>query len=118
MKQMPPLFPALLQVKSLTKPIGVYIHIPFCNKKCAYCDFYSVAVHKDTKDSYINSLKKEIYRWGAKLCRPADTVYFGGGTPSVLGGDNLSEMIKKIGEIFIFKNLISYEIIKNHQFNC
>lgn len=104
MKQMPPLFPALLQVKSLTKPIGVYIHIPFCNKKCAYCDFYSVAVHKDTKDSYINSLKKEIYRWGAKLCRPADTVYFGGGTPSVLSSNELCDLLLAVKDAFDVKD--------------
>ena len=84
----------------MTKPIGVYLHIPFCNKKCAYCDFYSVIVNEDTKSRYINSLKEEIYRWGAKLCRPADTVYFGGGTPSILSAEELCFLLDAVKDAF------------------
>lgn len=84
----------------MAKPIGVYIHIPFCRKRCAYCDFYSAVIHKDTVSRYIKQLKKEIYRWGGQLCRPADTVYFGGGTPSVLSSEELCDLLCCVKEAF------------------
>ena len=68
-------------------PKGLYLHIPFCAKKCAYCDFYSACVSDSMLDSYTESLIREIKNWGGVLRRPVfDTVYFGGGTPSLLGG--------------------------------
>ena len=67
-------------------PKGLYLHIPFCKKKCAYCDFYSACVSDGMLDSYTESLIREIKNWGGVLRRPVfDTVYFGGGTPSLLG---------------------------------
>ena len=68
----------------MTNPIGLYIHIPFCLKKCNYCDFYSVAVNDQLKKDYVEALIKEIKQWGGSLGRPIDTIYFGGGTPSLL----------------------------------
>lgn len=68
-------------------PKGLYLHIPFCARKCAYCDFYSACVSDSMLDSYTESLIREIKNWGGVLRRPVfDTVYFGGGTPSLLGG--------------------------------
>ncbi len=84
----------------MAKPIGVYIHIPFCRKRCAYCDFYSAVIHKDMVSRYIKQLKNEIYRWGGQLCRPADTVYFGGGTPSVLSAEELCDLLYCVKEAF------------------
>ena len=72
------------QVSFLTNPIGLYIHIPFCLKKCNYCDFYSVSANEDIKRDYVKALIREIKQWGDSLGRPIDTVYFGGGTPSLL----------------------------------
>lgn len=67
-------------------PKGLYLHIPFCAKKCAYCDFYSACVSDGMLDSYTENLIREIKNWGGMLRRPVfDTVYFGGGTPSLLG---------------------------------
>ncbi|MBE6729326.1 MAG: radical SAM family heme chaperone HemW [Ruminococcaceae bacterium] len=84
----------------MTKPVGVYVHVPFCRKKCAYCDFYSAVLNGDTVGKYISALKEEIYRWGAKLCRPADTVYFGGGTPSVLSSEQLCDLLFFVKDAF------------------
>ena len=81
---MPLVLQAAAQVLFLTNPIGLYIHIPFCLKKCNYCDFYSVAVNDQVKQDYVDALIKEIKQWGDKLSRPIDTIYFGGGTPSLL----------------------------------
>lgn len=84
-------------MKFLTNPLGLYIHIPFCVKKCNYCDFYSAFYNKDTLGIYLTALKGEIEKWGGKLDRPIDTIYIGGGTPSLLGEDilSLTECIKK-----------------------
>lgn len=66
-------------------PIGLYIHIPFCEKKCAYCDFYSCIPSEKLLNEYLSSLILQIKQWGGKLDRPIDTIYIGGGTPSLLG---------------------------------
>ena len=96
---MPPRFPAVVWVLSLTKPLGLYIHIPFCKQKCNYCDFYSVAVDSKTKRDYVTALQREIKQWGDKLGRPIDTVYFGGGTPSLLA-EFLPEIMEKVKSSF------------------
>lgn len=69
----------------MTNSLGLYIHIPFCERKCNYCDFYSAFYNKDTLSVYLSALKGEIKKWGGKLNRPIDTIYIGGGTPSLLG---------------------------------
>ena len=70
-------------VKFLTN-LGLYLHIPFCKRKCAYCDFYSGVFTEQLAEEYINALKREIKQWGGKINRPIDTIYFGGGTPSLI----------------------------------
>ncbi len=76
------------------KPIGLYLHIPFCNGKCPYCDFYSVAPHSETVDKYIDTLCKKI----DDADRIYDTVYFGGGTPSLIGADNIAKIMSHINK--------------------
>lgn len=80
---MPLLFPAAAQVKSLPD-LGLYLHVPFCVKKCAYCDFYSAVTTEQMLDKFTKGLIKEIKRWGGIIDRPIDTLYIGGGTPSLL----------------------------------
>ncbi len=74
------------------KPIGLYIHIPFCNGKCPYCDFYSVTPQCNTVENYVNALCREI----DNANRIYDTVYFGGGTPSLIGADNIAKIMSHI----------------------
>ena len=71
----------------MTNPLGLYIHIPFCERKCNYCDFYSAFYNMDTLRVYLDVLKGEIKKWGGKTHRPIDTIYIGGGTPSLLGAE-------------------------------
>lgn len=66
------------------RPFGLYIHVPFCLEKCAYCDFYSAVCSEQQLNDYTARLIKEIKLWGDRTDRPIDTVYFGGGTPSLL----------------------------------
>jgi oxygen-independent coproporphyrinogen-3 oxidase len=65
-----------------TPPLGLYVHVPFCRRKCAYCDFYSVT-HLERREAYLKALSREI---GLRQApgRAVDTVFFGGGTPSLL----------------------------------
>ena len=72
---------------------ALYIHIPFCERKCPYCDFYSVAADEALMDAYTEAAIRSIGRAPYALA-PLDTVYFGGGTPSVLGGRRLSRILE------------------------
>ncbi len=74
------------------KPIGLYLHIPFCNGKCPYCDFYSVNPENETVKKYVDALCREIDNAGGIY----DTVYFGGGTPSLIGADNIARIMSHI----------------------
>lgn len=74
--------------------IGLYLHIPFCRSKCPYCDFYSMRADDGIKEQYTNALKNRITYEMSKLDCKADTLYIGGGTPSVLGAENLGAIVK------------------------
>ena len=82
----------------MKKPMGIYIHVPFCEKKCDYCDFYSLAKKGDGDfDDYVESLLKEIDLYEDILsARKVSTVFFGGGTPSLLGTDRLVKIMEKL----------------------
>lgn len=80
--------------------IGLYIHIPFCRSKCPYCDFFSMRSNERDYADYTEHLKKSIVMWSGKLNRAVDTIYFGGGTPGILGAELLSEILKTIKSNF------------------
>ncbi|MBR7081523.1 MAG: radical SAM family heme chaperone HemW [Oscillospiraceae bacterium] len=81
----------------MEKELGVYIHIPFCASKCAYCDFYSVACANDLMPSYREALKSHIRESSKQLSGyMIDTVYFGGGTPSFFGADNIIDVFSAL----------------------
>ncbi|WP_067139864.1 radical SAM family heme chaperone HemW [Oceanivirga salmonicida] len=72
---------------------AIYIHIPFCNRKCSYCDFYILTNMAREYDRYVDYIKKEINLYPKYTY---DTVYFGGGTPSVLGIENIKSIISTL----------------------
>lgn len=79
------------------KPIGIYIHIPFCRSKCNYCDFYSFKGSMNDYTRYYEMLIRNIMFWKDKIeNRTVDTIYIGGGTPSVLGSDLLLRLLSHI----------------------
>lgn len=85
--------------------LGLYIHIPFCVRKCAYCDFYSMPLENTLAERYVNKILNELNRWGGILgYPPADTLYFGGGTPSLLETDKIKAIIDKSKDLFSLKN--------------
>ena len=72
---------------------GIYIHIPFCLNKCNYCDFLSFKSNEESRKKYVDYLLKEIdlyppYKY--------NTVYFGGGTPSLLDFEDIDRILKKL----------------------
>jgi len=77
----------------------IYIHIPFCVKKCDYCDFLSFTSDDATKRTYVDALKREIradFDRSVKIC----SVFIGGGTPSILDGDMIKEILDTVREGF------------------
>ncbi len=82
------------------KPLGLYLHIPFCVSKCGYCDFYSVS-DKDLMKGYVSALLTHIRAYGA-LCSgyTVDTVYIGGGTPTCLGAKYLGRILQEVKNKF------------------
>ena len=91
-------FPEAVSVKFLTN-LGLYLHIPFCKKKCRYCDFYSACSDEGMIDRYTEALIKKIKQWGGEISRPIDTVYLGGGTPSLLA-HRLPDVLNAVKESF------------------
>ncbi len=78
---------------------GVYIHIPFCSYKCPYCDFLSLTSSPITPEAYLELLKKEISLYRDVPSR-LETVYFGGGTPTLLKPRELGEILGELDKIF------------------
>lgn len=78
----------------MNSTIGLYFHIPFCRSKCAYCDFFSGKADEADYDRYTSELKKKTEYWGASADEIISSVYFGGGTPSVLGTDRLIDILQ------------------------
>ncbi len=81
--------------------IGLYVHIPFCDGKCPYCDFYSLPSYTPlVLDDYTAALINSISQWAEMTGSVADTVYFGGGTPSLLGAHRLHRLMLHIRDEF------------------
>ncbi len=89
--------------------LGLYLHIPFCKSKCPYCDFYSMRGDESGRDMYTISLVESMENWSDKLGRRADTLYFGGGTPSVLGGENIAMLTRRAKNLFSVDGEITVE---------
>lgn len=76
------------------KRLGIYIHIPFCASKCAYCDFYSLPGRDRKMPDYQSALLSHISESAeAAKSFEVDTVYFGGGTPSYYGAKRIVEIL-------------------------
>ena len=77
--------------------LGLYVHIPFCKAKCAYCDFYSLAHSEEKMDAYTAALVRHLEEVAPRAAgMQVDTVYFGGGTPSYLGPDRLTKLLRTL----------------------
>ncbi|MBO5302839.1 MAG: oxygen-independent coproporphyrinogen III oxidase [Lachnospiraceae bacterium] len=86
------------------KELELYIHIPFCVKKCNYCDFLSAPADEKSQSAYMECLKKEIALHGKRLgVRSISTIFFGGGTPSMVKAEYIQEFMQEIRRHFSVK---------------
>lgn len=79
-----------------TKNLGIYIHIPFCIRKCAYCDFLSFATEEESRKKYIQSLITEIRQWEDVKRWHITSIFIGGGTPSVLKKEETARILEAV----------------------
>lgn len=87
--------------------VGIYIHIPFCASKCKYCDFYSVTSAESQRD-YTETALREVEQYRGRGIR-ADTLFFGGGTPSLMEPESLIRMVERCRDIFDLDGEITIE---------
>ena len=80
--------------------LGIYLHIPFCKSKCAYCDFYSLCDY-DLAKKYVEQLENQMRAWEDHARNAVcDTVYIGGGTPTSIGKELLLSVISSVKSHF------------------
>ncbi|HEY6232155.1 MAG TPA: radical SAM family heme chaperone HemW [Pyrinomonadaceae bacterium] len=83
------------------KPAGIYIHIPFCRSRCSYCDFATGMYQAELAARYVEAVVKEIASWNeVDGPRAVDTIYFGGGTPSLLSPAQLENILNAVRDRF------------------
>lgn len=86
---------------SRKSPVGLYVHVPFCVRRCTYCDFATWAGRENEIPRYVDAVIAEIIRRGEETGHPsADTIFFGGGTPSMLDGEQLTRILQALYEAF------------------
>ncbi|UCG26237.1 MAG: radical SAM family heme chaperone HemW [Chloroflexota bacterium] len=76
--------------------LGLYLHIPFCRHRCAYCDFNTYSTVGELTGDYVDALLEEVREVAGDSRRPASTVYFGGGTPSLLPAESVRLLVDKV----------------------
>ena len=89
------------------KELGIYIHIPFCKKKCDYCDFISYSGKENYIDEYVEAIKNEIKYELNKVINSIEdyrvtTIYIGGGTPSFISSKHIVEIINTIKKYIVW----------------
>ena len=86
-----------MKQKKTERTLGLYLHIPFCKAKCAYCDFYSLPHREEKMDDYVAALSRHLEEVAPQAANhTVDTVYFGGGTPSYLGEKRLNKLLQTV----------------------
>lgn len=109
------------------KNIGLYIHIPFCKKKCDYCDFKSYSGKEELIDEYIKCLKYELkevgegnrldYENNLDKLAIVNTIYIGGGTPSLIDSKYICEILEIIKEYYTLADNVEITIEVNPRYS-
>ena len=103
--------PYLRTMDNVTSPSALYLHIPFCVKKCGYCSFNSIHYDRDTVNEYIDVITKEIALIKDKYV--FSSIYIGGGTPTVLDECQLRSMLQSVKVIVNQNSLIEFTVEAN-----
>lgn len=94
-----------LRAAAQVEPLGLYLHFPFCKDRCTYCSFVTTR-DEGLHDAVVQRLEAGLAAWGAALARPrVDTLYFGGGTPSLLTGAELARLTAAVRRHFDLSTL-------------
>jgi oxygen-independent coproporphyrinogen-3 oxidase len=93
--------------------LGLYLHVPFCRDRCTYCSFVTTR-DESLKEAVLGRLHRDLRAWGARLGRPGvDTLYLGGGTPSLLTEAELAALTRAAGEAFDLSPLVEATLEAN-----
>jgi oxygen-independent coproporphyrinogen-3 oxidase len=105
-----------LAIQSEPRPLGIYVHVPFCQVHCPYCDFITYPTSRQKDRSFVNGLKTEIDLLDQRLNRTLyniNTIYFGGGTPSTLGPHQIEQVQGELRAAFPFANDVEVSMEAN-----
>lgn len=84
--------------------IGLYFHVPFCRRKCPYCDFYSLEYNDVAAEDYVKAVVRNLEHYNKQFGKiNIDTIYFGGGTPSLLSDEMFGRILGRAEELFSFE---------------
>ncbi len=97
----------------MTPPNALYVHVPFCAKRCSYCDFNSSVYQTEIADRYIAALEKELRGVASYMDYPYKTVYIGGGTPTAFGEKQLGRMLAAVSGLLDMKRIEEYTVEVN-----
>ncbi len=81
---------------------GAYVHVPFCRHKCHYCDFYSFVDNENRAEAYVDRLEEELRTAQPFLTHPLETLFVGGGTPTMLGAELLARILASVARLLPF----------------
>lgn len=96
-----------------TQTLGIYVHIPFCRTKCNYCAFVSKVCDGASHRSYVAALCGEIAAAGGDFTMPVDSVFFGGGTPTVLAATDLATILQTLRKSFLLTEDVEISLEAN-----
>ena len=100
----------------MEEALEIYIHVPFCVRKCAYCDFYSHPADRASRDAYFDMLSEEI-SLSPYTGRGVSSVFFGGGTPSAVEEEQIRRILDELTGNFLPQRLVETageKALKNH----
>ncbi|MBU4366874.1 MAG: radical SAM protein, partial [Verrucomicrobia bacterium] len=94
-------------MRSVRNTTGLYVHVPFCDGKCAYCAFYSVRYKPALADRYLDGLEREL---AAALPLAPETIYIGGGTPSMLSVRQIDRLCRLLRDRVATRRLVEWSV--------
>jgi oxygen-independent coproporphyrinogen-3 oxidase len=98
------------QIEADFPPAALYVHVPFCQAKCRYCDFYSLDHRKELQEPYVTAAISELHRKQSLLRLPLESIFFGGGTPTALAPHLLKKLLDSVTPLLGEQTEFSVEI--------